>query len=289
MNHYLELTRTVWLASYPKSGNTWFRIFLANLLHPEQAPVDLNHLPERTPIASSRGHFDDLLGVPSALLTQAEIDHLRPAADVELARVWDEPLLARKAHDGYLRLPDGTPMMGEGPAFAALYILRDPWDVAVSMTNHFNCSLEQAVENLCNPSFAMAKSRKGLNGQLRQDLGTWEAHATGWLEAPMDVCLLRYESMKAEPLREFRRAVRFLGLTHDDAAIEAALDACRFERLQEQEQAQRFREAPTSTRTFFRRGQTGEGLAQLSAAQREPLEAMRSRVDAVIAARGLGA
>ena len=105
----------------------------------------------------------------------------------------------------------------------------------------------------------------------------------------MDVCLLRYESMKAEPLREFRRAVRFLGLTHDDAAIEGALDACRFERLQEQEQAQRFREAPTSTRTFFRRGQTGEGLAQLSAAQREPLEAMRSRVEAVIAARGLGA
>lgn len=283
------MPRTIWLASYPKSGNTWFRIFLANLLNPEQAPVDLNHLPERTPIASSRGHFDDLLGVPSALLTQAEIDRLRPAADAELVRLWDEALLLRKAHDGYQRLPDGIPIMGQGPAFAALYILRDPWDVAVSMTNHFNCSLEQAVENLCNPAFAMAKSHKGLNGQLRQDLGTWEAHATGWLQAPLDICLLRYEAMKAAPLREFRRAVRFLGLKHDDGAIEAALDACRFERLQQQEQAMRFREAPTTTRTFFRRGQIGEGLAQLSAAQREPLEAMRSRVDTVIEARGLAA
>lgn len=279
--------RTVWLASYPKSGNTWFRIFIANLLHPEQAPVNLNELPERTPIASSRGHFDDLLGLPSALLTQAEIDRLRPAADAELARVWDEPLLLRKAHDGYSFLPDGRPMMGRGPDAAAVYILRDPWDVAVSMTNHFDCSLEQAVENLCNPEFAVARSRKGLSGQLRQDLGTWEAHASGWLEAPLELCLLRYERMKATPLAEFRRAVRFLGLTHGDTAIEAALEASRFEHLQAQETAQRFRETPHHAQAFFRRGQVGEGLAQLSAEQRQPLEAMRQRVEALIAARGL--
>jgi hypothetical protein len=282
-----ERARTVWLASYPKSGNTWFRIFIANLLHPEQAPVALNHLPERTPIASSRGHFDDLLGVPSALLTRAEIDRLRPAADRELARVWDEPLLLRKAHDAYRHLPDGQPMMGRGPAFAAIYLLRDPWDVAVSMTNHFDCSIDQAVQNLCNPEFAMARGRKGLNAQLRQDLGTWEQHASGWLRAPMDLCLLRYERMQAAPLREFRRAVRFLGLTPDDAAIQAALEACRFERLQAQETEQRFHEAPVRTRTFFRRGRSGEGLEQLGTAQRQPLEAMRERVEALIAERGL--
>ena len=80
------MVRTVWLASYPKYGNTGLRIFLANPLHPEPPPVDLNNLPESTPIASSRSHFDDLLGVPSALLTQTEIDRLRPGADTELAR-----------------------------------------------------------------------------------------------------------------------------------------------------------------------------------------------------------
>lgn len=283
------MPRTVWLASYPKSGNTWFRIFIANLLHPEQAPVDLNALPERTPIASSRGHFDDLLGVPSALLTQAEIDRLRPAADAELARAWDEPLLLRKAHDGYRKLPDGCPLMGQGPNAAAIYILRDPWDVVTSMTSHFDCSLEQAVENLCNPDFAVARSRKRLSGQLRQDLGTWETHASGWLQAPLALCLLRYEAMQATPLAEFRRAVRFLGLEHEDAAISAALEASRFDRLQRQEQEQGFREAPPNTRTFFRRGQVGEGLASLSEQQRQPLEAMRARVEALIEARGLAA
>jgi hypothetical protein len=105
----------------------------------------------------------------------------------------------------------------------------------------------------------------------------------------MDCCLLRYERMQATPLREFGRAVRFLGLTHDDAAIEAALEASRFERLQQQETEQRFREAPTNTRAFFRRGRTGEGLEQLSAAQRAPLETMRARVEAVAVEQGLSA
>ena len=220
--------------------------------------------------------------MPSALLTQAEIDRLRPAADAELAKAWDEPLLLRKAHDGYHRLPDGRPMMGQGPECAAIYLLRDPWDVAVSMTNHFDCSLEQAVENLCNPAFAVAKSRKGLSGQLRQDLGTWEAHATGWLKAPLDLCLLRYERMRAEPLSEFRRAVRFLGLTQDDAAIEAALEASRFERLQQQETEQRFRETPHHAQAFFRQAPRGDhGL--------DPFAHRLQRGAAVITARGLAA
>jgi len=283
------MPRTVWLASYPKSGNTWFRIFLANLLHPEQAPVDLNQLPERTPIASSRGHFDDLLGVPSALLTQAEIDRLRPAADAELARAWDEPLLLRKAHDAYTRLPDGTPLMGQGPDFSAIYILRDPWDVAVSMTNHFNCDLDQAVANLTNPEFAVAVTRRKLNGQLRQQLGTWEMHASGWLQAPMPLCLLRYETMKADPLPEFRRAVRFMELPHDDDAITAALEASRFERLQQAEQAERFQETPKHTQAFFRRGISGEGLDKLTPEQRAPLETMQQRIQALIIERGLAA
>lgn len=283
------MARTVWLVSYPKSGNTWFRIFLANLLHPEQAPVDFNDLPERTPIASSRGHFDDLLGMPSALLAQAEIDRLRPAVNRELNRIWGEPVLLRKAHDGYGYLPDGRPLMGEGPDFSTLYILRDPWDIAVSMTSHFDCSIDQAVANLCDPEFALARSRKGLNGQLRQDLTTWEQHALGWLAAPLSLCLLRYEAMQREPLPTFRRAVRFLGLQHDDEAIHAALGASRFEHLQRQEQAQRFHEAPTVTRTFFRRGQVGEGLTRLSPDQYESLKAMRDRVETVITVRGLAA
>lgn len=242
--------------------------------------MDLNDLPLATPIASSRSAFGEALGVPAALLHEAEIERLRPAADREMARDWPESLLLRKAHDAY-----ASPLMGEGPAFSAVYILRDPWDVAVSMTNHFRCTLAEAVAKLCDPAFAIARSRRGLNAQLRQHLGTWESHALGWLGAPMRLCLLRYEAMKARPLEEFSRAVRFLGLPHDEADIAAALEACRFDRLQALERAQRFRETPRGSPGFFRRGETGEGLARLGPAERAPLEAMKARVEAAIASR----
>jgi hypothetical protein len=277
---------TTWLASYPKSGNTWFRIFIANLLNPEQGPASLNRLGVPTPIASSRLHFDELLGIPSSLLRPAEIESLRPVADQALRSDWEEPLLLRKVHDAYRWLPTGQPMLGQSPEFAALYILRDPWDVAVSMTNHFSCSLEQAVDHLCNPEFAVAHGDKGLSNQLAQRLLAWDAHVLSWLEAPLDLHLLRYEDMRQAPLATFRGAVRFLGLTADDQVIQAALDACRFERLQQQEQEARFRETPSKAPRFFRKGLVGEGLSLLNHEAMDRLMAMKQRVDAALVERG---
>ena len=54
------VTRTIWLASYPKSGNTWLRMLIANLSAKDGKPVDINDLPERGGIASARGPFDHL-------------------------------------------------------------------------------------------------------------------------------------------------------------------------------------------------------------------------------------
>lgn len=66
------MNRLVWLASYPKSGNTWFRAFLANLLADSNVPVDINNL-GIGPIASSRGALDSTLGYDSSNLTHEEI------------------------------------------------------------------------------------------------------------------------------------------------------------------------------------------------------------------------
>ncbi|MDX9697324.1 MAG: hypothetical protein RBT49_16150, partial [Bacteroidales bacterium] len=67
----------VWLASYPKSGNTWFRVFLTNLLNEKTEPAHINDLTE-TSISSSRKIFDDYTGLSSSDLSFDEIDKLRP-------------------------------------------------------------------------------------------------------------------------------------------------------------------------------------------------------------------
>ena len=57
-----DLKKIVWLASYPKSGNTWFRAFLTALFNPGNPEVDINNLYQST-IASSRQLFDEMTGV----------------------------------------------------------------------------------------------------------------------------------------------------------------------------------------------------------------------------------
>ena len=67
----------IWLASYPKPGNTWFRIFLSNLFTEKNEEENINSL-YSTPIASCRSMFDELLSIESSDLTNDEIDLIRP-------------------------------------------------------------------------------------------------------------------------------------------------------------------------------------------------------------------
>ncbi|MBI2567162.1 MAG: sulfotransferase domain-containing protein [Candidatus Schekmanbacteria bacterium] len=281
------MPRTIWLASYPKSGNTWLRVFLANLLFPEQAPVDIASLPLRTPIAADRRLFDTRLGIPSAFLTPEEIARLRPEADREVAAEHPLPLLLRKVHDAYTRLADGRPLLGSAPDFAAIYILRDPLDVAASAANHWGCSADGGAERMLDPTFGLARGRRGLPAQLPQTLLSWSAHVLSWIEAPMPIHLMRFRAMRESPLPTFRAAVRFLGLEQGDGAIAAAIAASSFENLRAQESAHRFPEAPRAVPRFFRSGGCGDGARLLSPALRQALERESAIVETRLAALGL--
>jgi len=277
--------KTFWLASYPKSGNTWFRVFISNLLHPEQSPVDPNHLPMSHLIASARSPFQEIVGVPPSLLVADEYDNLRPAVDRIIGRDWSsKPPCLRKAHDAYTYLPGGRPLMGEGPDFAAIYILRNPWDVAVSAANHWGISTEEAVEKMCRSDFMLDYSNDRITTQLRQRLLSWSEHAASWLNAPLELCLLRYEEMHSNPLETFQRAVRFLGLEPSESEIENAIHASSFARLKRLEDKQGFREAPAGRR-FFRSGKVGTGRDHLSAADRRRLDDQHQRVSRLLRER----
>ena len=77
-----------WLASYPKSGNTWFRIFLANLQSPSSEPVNINQIDYRQ-TTSTRSWLDNTLGFDTTLLSLDEINNLRPAAHAWLSKTSD--------------------------------------------------------------------------------------------------------------------------------------------------------------------------------------------------------
>ncbi len=258
----------IWLASYPKSGNTWFSVFLANLLADAAEPVDINR-PLRSSNVASRLHFDRLTGWESSELTAEQSARLRLRAQEVLAR--EEPGAIVKTHEAFADPREGRALHARPATRCALFLVRNPLDVAVSLSHHSAMSLDETIAFMGD---AQAMTLRGENmPHLPQLLLDWSGHAASWVDAPgLRVLVLRYEDLLANPEENFARACAFAGLPADHARVARALAHSRFEVLQRQEQERGFVEAPAG-RTFFRAGRSGAWRSVLSERQVAALSA----------------
>ncbi len=280
------MTRTIWLASYPKSGNTWFRMLVANLSAKDDKPADINNLPERSGIASARGPFDYLTLLDSGLLTHDEIDGLRPRVYEELASgaqddEYDKPedippVRFVKVHDAYTLTPNGEPLLaGRRGADAAIVIVRDPRDVAPSIANHNRVDIDAAIALMNNPEAVYCAKPGRLDQQLRQQVPGWSGHIASWLDqTDIPVHLIRYEDMQVDTFGTFRRALEFAGRPATDEEITRAVGYADFAELRRQEADKGFSETPRRPGgLFFRRGEAGSWRDELTPEQVARIEA----------------
>jgi hypothetical protein len=279
--------RTIWLASYPKSGNTWLRMMIANLSDESGAPIDINNPPERGGIAGAREPFDNLLLIDSGLLTHDEADCLRPRVYEELARgAQDDEFDIRlpfrgahflKAHDAYTLTPKGEPLLaGSRGAQGAVVIVRDPRDVACSLAHHLDRSIDETIGFMSDESAGFSGQTNRQMPQLRQKMLSWSGHVRSWLDQPdIPVQLVRFEDMTTDAAATLRRVVAFSGRTVDDGAIQRAVAQADFDQLRGQERDKGFREAPRPVEkaAFFRRGVAGGWRDELNAGQVTRIEA----------------
>jgi hypothetical protein len=260
----------IWLASYPKSGNTWFRVFLTNLLRDADTPASINEL-ERTPIASARGVFDNNMGFEASDLTADEIDRLRPELYIHLAENATEQLFM-KIHDAYTDVADNMPLIPVAATGGVLYFIRNPLDIAVSFAHHIGRDYDSAISRMADDAFAFCRKSDRLHNQLRQKLLSWSHHVLSWVDsASFPVCLLRYEDMKSQPMETFEKAVRFAGLPHNREQIQKSLDFSSFDTLAHQESVDGFKEKSASGSRFFRKGQIGSWREELTEKQAQQI------------------
>lgn len=257
---------TIWLASYPKSGNTWLRLLFANYLNESPEPVDINDLDNDTHLlASSRAFFDDVVGVEASDLTSSEIRRLRPAS-YGYVRHNARGLLLVKVHDAYCG-PNLPPLLPPGDTSKVIYVVRNPLDVAVSLTHHFKLDADRAVEWLCN-GVMLSKGGAFLSEQLDQVLLDWSGHVRSWLHAPeIAVHVLRYEDLLADPAAALIGALDHCGVRPELDRVAKAVEFSTLDRLRQQERRDGFRERPAGVQQFFRKGIAGEGRLILTQRQ----------------------
>ena len=249
----------VWLASYPKSGNTWVRTFLANYLSNTDEPVSINSL-NSSPNAASRRLLDSILGLETADFGRVELLGMRSQAYRFLAKSSSEPIYL-KTHDKYEIGPDG-PLFTEDSAQGVVYIVRDPRDVAVSYAHHGGCSLATSVRRLADANHGLARIVH--SAQVQQLVGDWSSHVSSWLDCPLPLFVLRYEELSEKPEQMFGDLLNFLSLPLEGERLQRAIEQSSFESLRKQEALNGFRERSLRSESFFRSGRTGDGRRELS-------------------------
>jgi aryl sulfotransferase len=262
----------VWIASYPKSGNTWMRILLANLTGGLDGPEDINRLSLYEDVASSRALFEDQTLVDSRLLLAHEIEAWRPAA-LDAYVTSRRSMAFIKGHDCWTHLPDGTPRLGRA-ARAALYLVRDPRDVAVSFSSYLAASLDWTIELMNSPGYTFGAS----DSQVRLRIDDWSGNVCSWLDqADVPVHPIRYEDLLADTAGVFRRALHFLGVSFENEAVEEdsvsrAVRHADFTELQRQEREKGFAEGSGKQEFFFRQGRGGNWRNHLTEAHIRRIE-----------------
>lgn len=256
-----SLNRIVWLASFPKSGNTWTRIFLANLLMPPDQAPDINHLFRFTTADVRQDFFDRAAGGTFRGQTIEDWLAMRPKALALIAASKPGHHFV-KTHSRVDRL-QGVDLIPPQVTAGAIYLMRNPFDVALSYARHMSLSVDQTIDRMTDPN----ATNGGETGVL-EVIGRWDAHIRSWTGAPgLSPHVMRYEDMIAAPEPAFRRLVGFLGIKAGDGQLRRALRAASFKKLQTEEKLKGFRERPEGMAQFFASGTSGGWRETLTPAQ----------------------
>jgi hypothetical protein len=165
-----------------------------------------------------------------------------------------EGLIFTKTHQALLVDRGFTTINFEVTA-GAIYIVRNPLDVAISYAHHLGRSLDEtiAVMARANAEIPMTET------QVHEVVGSWSQHVLSWTHKPHQaIYVMCYEDMLATPERTFGGLARHLLLNPTPGQLADAIEHSSFARLRAQEESEAFHERSSKTGRFFREGRAGQ-------------------------------
>jgi len=263
-----DLKHIIWVASYPKSGNTWVRFFINCYM--TGVKCDLNGITSMVTRDIDPVAYRSVC--PVALPdTSAEIGFgVRFAALLHLIARGQEGDIFLKTHNIFAANNHGCHLCPPVLSKMAVYLIRDPRDVAISFSHHLGISIDNTIEFMCNKNARLDNDDVGFG----HFLSSWGNHTTSWVGTAAEhisMCTIRYEGLIKGAEHVFRELVKFLFNTVDEERLQFAIKETVFSNMKRLEEQDGFLEQKGDA-PFFRVGKVGQWKDILTDNQVEKIE-----------------
>ena len=238
----------IWLASYPKSGNTWIRIFLSTLLYSSDKPIvniNNNHIKQ----FPTRSDFDNLTD------NVMDMDEFAKNCILAQQRInLDNRIKILKTHNAYWQNYEKNYFFTDKEnTLGVIYIVRDPRNVITSIMDYFNKkSYRETLEFLID-NYKVIGGTKFESG-IPTILFSWANHYNSWKQFKKNYLLIKYEDLLDKPQEEFLKISNYLNtignFKFNEKDILEIAENCKFENFCNQEKTKGFIDNSATNKNF---------------------------------------
>ena len=235
----------IWIASYPKSGNTWVRSFITAYYFCKDGVFDIQKLKliEDYP---NKKFFDDEV-------REGEIHKHWEKSQKRICE--NKKIKFLKTHNSLITA-FGQNFTSPKYTLGVIYIVRDPRNIITSIKNHNDFSTYDEAFKLLKDDNAILNDYKHLRNFAKTNIiNSWRLNYQSWITNNFFRRLtLRYEDMLFDPERTFRDLIIFINTicrfndNFDDKKFKNALNSTKFKSLKNLEEKNQFTENVYSAR-----------------------------------------
>ena len=246
--------KNIFLASYPKSGNTWLRSIIGNFYNFDKE-FSLNDL-KSIPLLSIKKHFNEFQNKVYINNNELHFDWVSQNI-IKCQKILNNKLNHLnifKTHS--VRHKNFT---NETVNAGFIYIVRDPRDIIVSLKNFSGKEIDKTIDE-----FLFSKSLMITTNGAQELLSTWELNVQSWLNyTSVPRLIIKYEDLKLNPKEIILNITKFLNKIHrlninlNNKDIDKIVENTNFNNLKKLEDKNGFDEA-TIHSNFFRSGTSNQ-------------------------------
>ena len=236
----------IWLASYPKSGNTYLRSFLSSYYFSEDGKFDFKYL------ANIR-QFPNIKF--SKLKAQSYEDASKNWLFNQNAFFNRENFYFVKTHNCLFPYKS-NPFTTINETLGAIYIVRDPRNVITSLTHHYSFNYEQAYSQMTNENACLAEASVDNDYSNFTYLNSWSNHYYSWKKNIIfKTLIIKYEDLERNKEDTFKKVINFINVLKGEnkeinqIKLLNAIKSTNFSNLKNKEKNEGFEESVYSKKT----------------------------------------